>query len=73
MRGIEPRTFHMQSERSTTELHPPPISFPKGLNNINTYKNIDFFVIQKRKKITPRQYTLQISYTMFKDIQPSLL
>ena len=22
MPGIEPRTFHMQSERSTTELHP---------------------------------------------------
>jgi hypothetical protein len=21
-RGIEPRAFHMQSERSTTELHP---------------------------------------------------
>ena len=24
MRGIEPRAFHMQSERSTTELHPLP-------------------------------------------------
>ena len=23
MPGIEPRAFHMQSERSTTELHPP--------------------------------------------------
>ncbi len=22
VRGIEPRAFHMQSERSTTELHP---------------------------------------------------
>ena len=22
MRGIEPRAFHMQSEHSTTELHP---------------------------------------------------
>ena len=22
MRGIEPRAFYMQSERSTTELHP---------------------------------------------------
>ena len=22
LRGIEPRAFHMQSERSTTELHP---------------------------------------------------
>ena len=22
MRGIEPRAFHMRSERSTTELHP---------------------------------------------------
>ena len=26
MRGIEPRAFHMQSERSTTELHPPLVS-----------------------------------------------
>ena len=26
MRGIEPRAFHMQSERSTTELHPLRIS-----------------------------------------------
>ena len=25
MRGIEPRAFHMQSERSTTELHPQAI------------------------------------------------
>ena len=24
MRGIEPRAFHMRSERSTTELHPLP-------------------------------------------------
>ena len=24
MSGIEPETFHMQSERSTTELHPLP-------------------------------------------------
>ena len=23
MRGIEPRAFRMQSEHSTTELHPP--------------------------------------------------
>ena len=23
MPGIEPGAFHMQSERSTTELHPP--------------------------------------------------
>ena len=26
MRGIEPRAFHMQSERSTTELHPLDLS-----------------------------------------------
>ena len=26
MRGIEPRAFHMQSERSTTELHPLPLT-----------------------------------------------
>ena len=24
VRGFEPRTFRMQSGRSTTELHPPP-------------------------------------------------
>ena len=29
MRGIEPRAFHMQSERSTTELHPPLVSTDK--------------------------------------------
>ena len=28
MRGIEPRAFHMQSERSTTELHPRRYSAP---------------------------------------------
>ena len=29
MRGIEPRAFHMQSERSTTELH--PLAYPSLL------------------------------------------
>ena len=29
MRGIEPRAFHMQSERSTTELHPLHTSLTK--------------------------------------------
>jgi hypothetical protein len=28
MRGIEPRAFHMQSERSTTELHPQRLKQP---------------------------------------------
>jgi hypothetical protein len=30
MSGIEPETFHMQSERSTTELHPRSegVSYP---------------------------------------------
>jgi hypothetical protein len=28
MRGIEPRAFHMQSERSTTELHPRRLNQP---------------------------------------------
>jgi hypothetical protein len=27
MPGIEPGAFHMQSERSTTELHPPTITY----------------------------------------------
>ena len=35
MRGIEPRAFHMQSERSTTELHPLPC---------NTYKNFQWYI-----------------------------
>ena len=29
MRGVEPRTFHMRSERSTTELHPRYINMAK--------------------------------------------
>ena len=29
MRGIEPRAFHMQSERSTTELHPQWCGYPE--------------------------------------------
>ena len=35
MRGIEPRAFHMQSERSTTELHPrrSNVRFPKTIIN----------------------------------------
>ena len=33
MRGIEPRAFHMQSERSTTELHPQTITEP-NLSNL---------------------------------------
>ena len=35
MRGIEPRAFHMQSERSTTELHPLPC---------HTYKNFHWYI-----------------------------
>ena len=38
MRGVEPRTFHMRSERSTTELHPP-----------HCFK-FNFFPIQNRKR-----------------------
>ena len=33
MRGIEPRAFHMQSERSTTELHPQTTVEP-NLSNL---------------------------------------
>ena len=32
MRGIEPRAFHMQSERSTTELHPQTAVTPNLLD-----------------------------------------
>ena len=47
MRGIEPRAFHMQSERSTTELHP---LYTAGLilylihykgQNVDNTKNVD--------------------------------
>jgi hypothetical protein len=31
LRGIEPRAFHMQSERSTTELQPPCINRNTGI------------------------------------------
>ena len=34
MWGIEPQTFHMQSERSTTELHPRLIVFVKWAPNL---------------------------------------
>ena len=37
MRGIEPRAFHMQSERSTTELHPLLAKGPDII--IKTYVN----------------------------------
>ncbi len=45
MSGIEPETFHMRSERSTTELHPlqyPPIRirFPMSKNRNRIGKNI---------------------------------
>lgn len=34
MLGFEPRTFRMQSERSTTELHPQDDSKVKSINKI---------------------------------------
>ena len=37
MRGIEPRAFHMQSERSTTELHP---LLPWTLGNLDNIKSV---------------------------------
>ena len=41
MRGIEPRAFHMQSERSTTELHPRMlltlVEFPYEQRVIGSY------------------------------------
>ena len=38
MRGIEPRAFHMQSERATTALHPLLILNLKILDNIYVSK-----------------------------------
>ena len=38
MPGIEPGAFHMQSERSTTELHPHPDK--RALNNYKIVKMI---------------------------------
>ena len=35
MRGIEPRAFHMQSERSTTELHPLSNELHEKYNQTN--------------------------------------
>ena len=32
MRGIEPRAFHMRSERSTTELHPLLLTYAHGID-----------------------------------------
>ena len=37
MRGIEPRAFHMQSERSTTELHPLFCLLTEKLTNQKTW------------------------------------
>ena len=37
MRGIEPRAFHMQSERSTTELHPLNVT---TLYNVYKYNKV---------------------------------
>ena len=39
MRGIEPRAFHMQSERSTTELH--PLAYPLNFIIIWSSINLD--------------------------------
>ena len=38
MRGIEPRAFHMQSERSTTELHPLSWLWSEKCGNLQTVK-----------------------------------
>ena len=54
MRGIEPRAFHMQSERSTTELHPllllapllPSDSVPIEFNKIENSKFKKILIIQ---------------------------
>ncbi len=42
MPGIEPGAFHMQSERSTTELHPPvPIMVKNTFNVWGVYELSD--------------------------------
>jgi hypothetical protein len=38
MPGIEPGAFHMQSERSTTELHPLDDTVPKVLVLTQTFQ-----------------------------------
>ena len=42
MRGIEPRAFHMQSERSTTELHPRRSKFIIAIPNSLTLKQFTY-------------------------------
>ena len=34
MRGVEPRTFHMRSELSTTELHPVDLQISDNDNEV---------------------------------------
>ena len=44
MRGIEPRAFHMQSERSTTELHPLHTIVTKNQPCIDTILQLRMFL-----------------------------
>ena len=41
MRGVEPRTFHMRSERSTTELQ------PRGKSEVYIFLNLIFEQLHK--------------------------
>ena len=58
MRGIEPRAFHMQSERSTTELHP---HLRPSINEYNINNG------QKFSQLVPdgwKLYTIQFLYNL---------
>ena len=50
MRGIEPRAFHMQSERSTTELHPLSSGAPPNqhLQDKKPQTNINLKLLRKK-------------------------
>ena len=37
MPGIEPRAFHMQSERATTALHPLPYAINFSMLNLKNF------------------------------------
>ena len=52
MRGIEPRAFHMQSERSTTELHPLSCSAQEKIGNGKNLRSLHyvFYEMMKSRK-----------------------
>ena len=47
MQGIEPWTFHMQSERSTTELHPLELIYITHRSVTNSFQPFFYNVLDK--------------------------